>query len=318
MEDAMNRGSERRTDGDEAVRPPDEVGKPPGAAIRPPDEVAAGNAAQAEAWNGADGQYWVRQRAHQEARYRDLTPRLMAAAGIRADSRVLDIGCGSGGTSLAAARAAAEGTVLGVDLSGPMLAEARRQAAAAGLPQAAFAQADAQVHRFEAAAFDVVISRFGVMFFGDPEAAFRNIAQSLRPGGRLSFLCWRDLAQNAYLTVPFATLAPYVQLPDFGAPGAPGAFSLADPDRIRALLAGTGFEQISVDAVDEPLWMGTDEDDAVASLTDMPMARTMLAEADEEARAGAIAALRQAMGGHRGPGGVTLGSASWLVTAGRG
>ncbi|MGY5126650.1 class I SAM-dependent methyltransferase [Streptomyces nigrescens] len=298
----MDRDNDRRADGDEA---------------RPPDEVAAGNAAQAEAWNGDDGQYWVRQREHQEARYRRLTPRLMAAAGIRADSRVLDIGCGSGGTSLEAARAAAEGAVLGVDLSGPMLDEARKQAAAAGLPQVTFAQGDAQVHRFEDAAFDVVISRFGVMFFADPEAALRNIAQALRPGGRLAFLCWRDLAQNAYLTVPFEALAPYVRLPEFGAPGEPGPFSLAGPDRIRALLDGAGFDEISVGAVDEPMWMGTDEDDAVASLTAMPLARTMLDEAGEKPRRAALAALRETMAAHRGPEGVTLGSAAWLVTARR-
>ncbi|MFI5523235.1 class I SAM-dependent methyltransferase [Streptomyces platensis] len=299
----MNRSSERHPDRDRAARLP--------------EEVAAGNAAQAEVWNGDDGEYWVRRRAHQETRYRRLTPRLMAAAGIRADSRVLDIGCGSGGTSLEAARAAPEGAVLGVDLSGPMLAEARKQAAAAGLPQVTFTQGDVQVHDFGAAAFDTVLSRFGVMFFADPEAAFRNIAHALRPGGRLAFLCWRELAQNAYLTVPFEALAPYVQPPDFGAPGEAGPFSLADPDRIRTLLDGAGFDVRSVDAIDEPMWMGSDEDDAVASLTDMPMARTMLASAGEGAKAGALAALRRTMAAHRGPDGVTLGSASWLVTARR-
>ncbi|MEU8681766.1 methyltransferase domain-containing protein [Streptomyces sp. NPDC048611] len=296
----MDRGSDRQADGDGAAQPP--------------DGLAAGNTAQSEAWNGDVGEYWVRRRAHQERRYRRLTPRLMAAAGIRADSRVLDIGCGSGGTALEAARAAAAGTVLGVDLSGPMLAEARRQAAAAGLPQAAFAQGDAQVHPFGEAAFDVVISRYGMMFFADPEEALRNIARALRPGGRLAFLCWRDLALNAYLTVPFEALAPYVPPPDFGAPG---PFSLADPGRIRALLDGAGFGGVSVEAVDEPMWMGTDEDDAVASLTAMPLTRSLLDEAGEEARGRALAALRETLAAHRGPDGVTLGCASWLVTAGR-
>ncbi|SEE73141.1 class I SAM-dependent methyltransferase [Streptomyces sp. 2314.4] len=281
----------------------------------PPDEVAAGNTAQAQAWNGADGQYWVRQRENLEARYRRLTPQLMAAAGVRPDSRVLDVGCGSGGTSLAAGRAAAEGSVLGVDLSRPLLAEARQQAAAAGLSQVTFAEGDAQIHRFADGAFDVVLSRFGVMFFADPQAAFRNLARALRPGGRLAFLCWRELRENAYLTVPFAALAPYVQLPDLGAPGAPGPFSLDAADRITALLGGAGFEEISLTALDEPMWVGTDADGALAALTAMPMAQEMLSEVGEETGARARAALRDALAAHQGPDGVTLGCAAWLVTA---
>lgn len=286
-------------------------------AAGPDEEFAAGNARQAEAWNGPDGEYWTKDREHLEARYRHLTPHLMAAAGLRADSRVLDIGCGTGGTSLAAAGIAVEGAVLGVDLSGPMLGAAREQAAAAGLAQVTFDQADAQVHRLEPGAFDTAISRFGVMFFADPEAAFANIAGALRPGGRLAFLCWRSLVENAYLTVPFAAIGPYVQPPSLGGPGEPGPFSLEDPDRIRTLLDGAGFEAITVDAVDEPLWMGTDLDALMASLLEMPLIRNMLDEAGEEARTEATTALRDAMATHQGPDGVTLGSAAWLVTARR-
>ncbi|GAO11330.1 methyltransferase [Streptomyces lydicamycinicus] len=283
----------------------------------PPDKIAAGNAGQAETWNGDDGRYWVQQRERQEARYRRLTPHLMAAAGIRADSRVLDIGCGSGGTSLEAARAAAEGSVLGVDVSAPMLAEARKRAADSGLPQVAFERGDAQVHRFADGAFDIAISRFGVMFFADPEAAFANIARALRPGGQLAFLCWRSLRDNAYMTVPMDAIAPYVQLPELDAPGAPGPFSLADADRIRKLLDSTGFDEITISAVDEPMWMGPDPHDVVAYQLDMPGSRAMLAEASAEARAKTVTALRDALAEHQGSDGVTLGSAAWLVTARR-
>ncbi|MEU9117484.1 methyltransferase domain-containing protein [Streptomyces sp. NPDC048483] len=280
--------------------------------------VAAGNTAQAEAWNGDDGAYWTRQRERHEAMYHHLTPHLMAAAGLRADSRVLDVGCGSGGTSLEAARVATAGSVLGVDLSGQLLAGARERAAEAGLAQVRFEKGDAQVHPFESAAFDVAISRFGVMFFADPKAAFAHIAGALRPGGRLAFLCWRGLMENAYLTVPFGAIAPYLPLPDLGAPGAPGPFSLDDPDRIRTLLNGAGFEGIAVRPVDEPMPMGTDVDDVVGYQLGMPMARTMLAGADEDAQSKAIAALREAVAAHQGPDGVALGSAAWLVTARRG
>ncbi|MFF9788838.1 class I SAM-dependent methyltransferase [Streptomyces nigrescens] len=249
-----------------------------------PDEIAADNAEQGGAWNGDDGRYWVQHRERQEARYRRLTPHLMAAAGIQADSRVLDIGCGSGGTSLEAARAAAEGAVLGVDVSAPMLAEARKQAAGSGLPQVTFERGDAQVHRFEDGAFDIAISRFGVMFFADPEAAFANIARALRPGGQLAFLCWRSVRDNPYLTVPMGAIAPYVQLPELEAPGAPGPFSLVDTDRIEKLLDSAGFDEITISAVDEPMWMGTDPDDVVAYQLGIPASRAMLAEASAEAR----------------------------------
>ncbi|MEU8913045.1 methyltransferase domain-containing protein, partial [Streptomyces libani] len=242
---------------------------------------------------------------------------LTAAAGIQADSWVLDIGCGSGGTSLEAARAAAEGAVLGVDVSAPMLAEARKQAAGCGLPQVTFERGDAQVHRFEDGAFDVAISRFGVMFFADPEAAFANIARALRPGGQLAFLCWRSVRENAYLTVPMGAIAPYVQLPELEAPGAPGPFSLADADRIKKLLDSAGFDEITISAVDEPMWMGPDPDDVVAYQLGIPASRAMLAEASAEARAKTETALRDALAEHQGPDGVTLGSAAWLVTARR-
>ncbi|MGY5137330.1 class I SAM-dependent methyltransferase [Streptomyces nigrescens] len=282
-----------------------------------PDEIAADNAEQGGAWNGDDGRYWVQHRERQEARYRRLTPHLMAAAGIQADSRVLDIGCGSGGTSLEAARAAAVGAVLGVDVSAPMLAEARKQAADSGLPQVTFERGDAQVHRFEDGAFDIAISRFGVMFFADPEAAFANIARALRPGGQLAFLCWRSVRDNPYLTVPMGAIAPYVQLPELEAPGAPGPFSLVDTDRIEKLLDSAGFDEITISAVDEPMWMGTDPDDVVAYQLGIPASRAMLAEASAEARAKTETALRDALAEHQGPDGVTLGSAAWLVTARR-
>ncbi|MFB6441609.1 class I SAM-dependent methyltransferase [Streptomyces sp. NPDC056411] len=286
-----------------------------GARSAPGGTVAPGNAAQAEAGNGADGEFWTRQQDRTERRFRHLTPHLLTAAGLRPESRVVDIGCGAGGTTLAAARIATGGSVLGVDLSGQMLAAARGRAAAAGLRQVTFAQADAQVYAFRQGDFDLAISRFGVMFFADPAAAFARIAGALRPGGRLAFLCWRGLPENPYLSVPFGALAPYVQLPDLGAPGAPGPFSLEDADRIRALLAGAGFQRIAVRAVNEPLWMGADPDDVVASLLEMPMSRAMFEGIGAERRDEALAALRGALAGHQGPDGVLLGGAAWLVTA---
>ncbi|MGW7525915.1 class I SAM-dependent methyltransferase [Streptomyces sp. NPDC054783] len=278
------------------------------------------NTEQAEAWNGDEGTYWVKQLERHEAMYRRLTPRLLEAARITGDARVLDIGCGCGGTTRAAARTAVQGTALGVDLSRPMLEAARRLAVGDGLDRVRFEQGDAQIRPFPPAGFDVALSRFGVMFFEDPQAAFVNIARALRPGGRLAFLCWRSVAENEFLAVPFGALAQYVPLPDLGRPGDPGPFSLADPQRVRELLTGAGFGDVRVEPVDEPMWMGADVDDVVAYQLGTPAARSMLAAANEaggETVERALDALRRALAHHQGQGGVELGGAAWLVTAER-
>jgi SAM-dependent methyltransferase len=282
---------------------------------------AGGNAAQAEAWNGDEGRYWVEHRDRHEAMQRRFTAHLLEAADIPEDGSVLDIGCGCGATTRAAANRAVQGQVLGVDLSGPMLEEARRLAAEEGLKRVRFEQADAQTYPFPGGAFDVVLSRFGVMFFADPQEAFANIARSLRPGGRLAFLCWRSVGENEFLTVPFGAIARHVPLPDLGGPEDPGPFSLADPDRIRQLLGGAGFRAITARPVSEPMWIGADVDDVVTYQLGTPMARSMLASvADEETNqkmVEAVDALREALARHQGPDGIELGGAAWLVTAER-
>lgn len=283
---------------------------------------AEGNAVQAEAWNGDEGQYWVEHRDRHEAMQRRFTPRLLEAANITRDSRVLDIGCGCGATARAAARQAVDGDVLGVDLSGPMLSEARRLAREEEVEGVRFEQADAQTYPFTDGAFDVVLSRFGVMFFADPQVAFSNIARALRAGGRLAFLCWRSLGENEFLTVPFGAIARHVPLPELGGPEDPGPFSLADPDRIRGLLSGAGFAAITIEPVSEPMVMGTDVDDVMAYQLGTPMARSMLAKVTDEATnqkaAAAMEALREALSPHQGPDGIELDGADWLITAERG
>ncbi|WP_407549203.1 class I SAM-dependent methyltransferase [Streptomyces sp. Pv4-95] len=283
----------------------------------PGDGVAAGNAEQAQAWNGDDGRYWAQEAARHDAMLRHFTPHLLAALPLRADSHVLDIGCGGGETTTETARVASDGAVLGVDLSGPLLDVARRRAAADGWRQVTFEKADAQVHRFARGGFDCALSRFGVMFFADPTAAFGNIGGGRRSGGRLAFLCWRALTENAFLSVPFAAIAPYLPLPDVGEPGAPGPFSLADADRIREVLTGAGYDEIAVRAVDEPMRMGADPEDVISYQLGLPVARSAFTEGDSRARTKALAALRETLAEHHGPDGVMLGGAAWLVTARR-
>ncbi|MQA12725.1 MAG: methyltransferase domain-containing protein [Pseudonocardiaceae bacterium] len=283
-----------------------------------PDAAAAGsvpNTDQADAWNGDDGRHWVAHRQRYDAMMRRLT-HLLDATAVSAGERVLDIGCGSGETSCAAARAAGDGTVLGVDLSGPMLGEARSRAEREGLDNAGFEHSDVQVHRFAAASYDVAMSRFGVMFFDDPAAAFANIARALRSDGRLAFLCWQDAGRNEWIVTMAGALAAHVALPAVDG-DAPGPFSLADPDRIRELLVRAGFADVSITPVAEPMRLGSDLDDVMDFVRDMGLVRTLLADADEATTGKAFDAVRAALAPHHSADGVVLGSAAWLVTARR-
>ena len=175
-------------------------------------------------------------------------------------------------------------------------------------------QGDAQVHPFEAAAFDVVLSRFGGMFFGDPVAAFANIGTALRPGGRLAMLAWQGLAGNEWLGILFDTLAAGRPLP---APpeGAPGVFGLADPDTVRRILTGAGFVDVDLTDVREPERLGADVDDACTFVCSLGPTQGLLAGLDERARATALDLLRNRLADRAGPDGVLLGAAAWLVTA---
>ncbi len=279
------------------------------------------NEEQAAHWDGSAGEHWA---AEQERYDRMLGPfgeRIVEALDPRPGERVLDVGCGSGDLTLRVAeRLAPGGEALGIDLSGPMLERARRRAGAAGLAGLAgvrFARADAQVHRFEPASFDGVISRFGVMFFDDPPVAFANLTAALRPGGRMVFTCWRDLLANEWLMVPAAAALEHVPMPDFGGSSGPGPFSLADPDDVRGLLAGAGLDHIELAEVDEPTWMGASGDDTLGFLQRTEMAAILMADVDEELAARAWAAVARALDERADPDGVHLQGSAWLVTARR-
>jgi SAM-dependent methyltransferase len=175
--------------------------------------------------------------------------RLRAAAAVRPGDRVLDVGCGAGQTSREAARAAASGRVLGVDVSARMLERARRHAVAEGLDNVTFVLGDAQTHAFEPASFDLVMSRCGLMFFADPDAAFRNLARALRPGGRLVALIWQGYERNEWATALRVS---------------PDAFSLGDPEATRALLKRAGLRDVRFEDVHEPVFYGHDVEAALA------------------------------------------------------
>jgi SAM-dependent methyltransferase len=276
------------------------------------------NQDQAAHWNHTDAiGHWL---TYEDAYDRMLQPfatMILDAADLAASERVLDVGCGCGATTRDAARLVAPGVALGVDLSEPMLERARAGAAAAGLSNISFEQADVQVHPLDPESFDAVISRFGIMFFDDPTAAFANLHRATRRGGRLACVCWQSLAENEWLLVPGAALAEHVPLPPTGADGAPGMFAFADPARLRNVLRDAGWNDITITPEHTAMLVGGGGtvDDALEFLRTGSMGRAALAGADPATTTRALDAVRRALEAHVTPAGVQLDAAVWIVRA---
>ncbi|MFF0729497.1 class I SAM-dependent methyltransferase [Streptomyces sp. NPDC004134] len=266
-------------------------------------------------WNGANGDHWVAYEEKYNAAMLRYGERLFAGADVHPDDRVLDIGCGCGQTTRVAAALAAEGSALGVDLSAAMLAQARARAAEEGVGNVRFEQADAEVHDFEGGAYDVAISRHGVMFFADPVAAFANVRRALRPAGRLAFVCWRAPEESEYSAVPRAALGRYVTVPKSGGVNEPGPNSLADPDRVREVLGGAGFVDVRLEAENEPMDLGAGVEEALDFVLNRPHVQGAMADLDETTKAEATESLREALTRYATPEGVLLRAPAWLVTA---
>lgn len=278
---------------------------------------AATNEEQARYWNGDEAAHWL---AHEERYARMLAPftgHLLAAAAIGRADRVIDIGCGTGSTTRAAGTVAVEGEALGVDVSASMLLRAALRAHEEGLANVRFARGDAQVYRFTPGAGDVALSRFGVMFFADPGSAFANIARGLRPGGRLAFVCWQNLADNEWIVVPGAAAARHVVLPPLDDPAAAGPFSLGERSRIATVLRAAALGDVAIEPVAEPLWMGPNVADAIAFLKATGIGNALLRNADPPTVARVSDAIQAALEPYVTPDGLLLGSRAWLVTASR-
>lgn len=271
-----------------------------------------------EFWNERGGRQWVRERDRYDAMLASCGRRLFETVALQAGERVLDVGCGNGATTLeAAALVAPGGSALGVDISGPMLDEARRRASRAGAGDVQFLQLDAQAAALPGP-FDAIISRFGVMFFEDPAQAFDNFARNLRPGGRMCFVCWQDMMKNEWLRVPLLAAVEHVGIPDLPPPGAPGPFSLAAPATIQALLVAAGMTVVAIDEASDQRLMGGDLDDVMSFFLADEFSRRLLDGKDPEVVRRAEGAMRDALSPFVGSEGVSLGSAYWIVSAERG
>ncbi|MFI6846496.1 methyltransferase domain-containing protein [Kitasatospora sp. NBC_00085] len=268
---------------------------------------------QAARWNGPGGRAWVEAQSVLDAMLKPFEDLLLEAVSVGAGDRVLDVGCGTGGTTVAiAGPAGAQGRCVGVDISEPMVAAARARAERKG-SQARFVCADAQEYAFEPAAFDVVVSRFGVMFFDDPVRAFANLRRAARDGAELRFLCWRGLEENPFMTTAERAAAPL--LPDLPPrrPDAPGQFALADPDRIRRVLAESGWDGIDLRPVDVVCTLP--ERELVPYFTRFGALGPVLPGVDERTRAQVVETVRAAFDPFvHGPE-VRFTAACWLVGA---
>ena len=213
------------------------------------------NATQVEFWNGETGHNWVTHDALMEAMLRPLGESVMDTLAPQPGEHALDIGCGCGHTSLSlAGRVGAEGSVTGIDISAPMLAVASHFAAEHSWIQ--FVEADAQTHAFEPERYDMVFSRFGVMFFEEPVAAFTNIRSAMRTSGRLAFCCWQPRSINPFMTVPAMAALELLPAPADVPPRSPGPFAFEDPDYIEEILSSSGFSDIAIESISHPLVFG--------------------------------------------------------------
>jgi SAM-dependent methyltransferase len=249
-----------------------------------------------------------------DAELRPHNERFRAMAGVRPDDRVLDVGCGTGQSTREAARSATRGSAVGVDVSASSLEYARRRSAEEGLRNVTFELADAQTHPLPAERFDLCISRFGTMFFTDPAAAFGNLVQALRPGGRMVLLVWQLRERNEWATAVHEALVPGGAVPD----EAFQPFSLGDPAVVEALLTGAGCTDVAFTDVDEPVYYGPDTDTASGFVLGLRNAKALLETLDASQVGPALDRLRAMLDAHRTGDGVYLGSRAWIVSARRG
>jgi len=272
------------------------------------------NADQIAYWNGPGGQNWIARQATQDILLRPISEVLHNAAAAAKGERVIDVGCGCGGTTFELARrVGAEGSVLGLDISAPMLDYAREHA-----PRdlkAEFVQADATVYPFPPASADLLFSRFGVMFFADPTTSFTNIRKAIKPGGRLVFACWREPRSNGWMMIPLQAVYQHVpRMPQLG-PEDPGPFSFGNEERVRRVRAGFSDIQLKQHDLALDIALGRGLDGAAnAAIAFGPASRALDGHPDS-VRTAAIQSVREALSKYEKDGRIPLPASIWIVSA---
>jgi ubiquinone/menaquinone biosynthesis C-methylase UbiE len=274
------------------------------------------NVDQIAYWNGPGGQHWADRQQIQDLVLAPVSEILIDRARVKAAERIVDVGCGCGATTIALAqRVGPAGHVLGVDVSGPMLARAR-QLAPAGLP-VEFVLADATVHPFVSEDIDLLASRFGVMFFADPALSFANMRRALRRSGRLAFACWREPRENPFFMAPLQAVYKHVRkLPQLG-PEDPGPFSFASEARVQRILGEAGFSDIAMEPCNLSLDIAVERglDAAVQGALEIGPAARALAEQPPDVVAAATHSIREALTPFVKGQAVSLPASIWIVTA---
>ena len=278
-----------------------------------PEEI---NADMLSFWNGKGGQTWVARQEHTDITLMPVTDALLAFAAPRADERVVDIGCGCGAPTLEFARAVGPvGRVAGFDISGPMLAEGEKRASTAGIANIDWRQADPAVAALDE--YDLLISAFGVMFFGDRVAAFTNMRRGAARRARMALVCWRTLAENPWMEVPMTAVARHLPPRPKAVPNAPGMFAFADPEHVTEVLTAAGwtpprFEKLDMDL---DIAAGRGLEQAVIQSTEIGAVNSWLRNQPEEVVSAAVASLREELAPYADGTSVRLPGAMWLISS---
>lgn len=272
------------------------------------------NQDQKALWDGAAGEAWVEMQRVLDELLEPFNRVLLEHALRERPNRVLDVGCGAGSTTLSVARhLGSGGSCVGVDLSTALIEVARQRAIAEKAGNVTFVHADAQTHRFEANSFDAVISRFGVMFFEDPVAAFANLRHAARSESTLTFVAWRSPGENPFMTTAARAAAPF--LPSLPTPdlNGPGQFGLADPGRVRHMLDASGWQNVDIGPIDVPSSVAHEE--LLSYVTRLGPVGLALKEVDEPTRVKVTAAVHAAFDPYIQDGAARFTAACWLVRA---
>lgn len=271
--------------------------------------MSAANPEQAAFWNEEGGRNWVAHQRSLDEQVRPLGEAAMDAAGFEVGSRLLDVGCGCGPTTIElGARVGTDGSVLGVDIAEIMITEAEKAATESGATNVSFRVADVQIEKFDEE-FDGVFSRLGVMFFADPTRAFANLRRALRPGGKVAFAAWQTPSKNPWMMKPMMAMGEHVKLPPRPAPGEPGPFSFSDVDLMKGYLTRAGFSAIQVTALETQVTMGGGD---IESATSFLMSAGRTGELIADGGPDLAEAVRESMRQVIEP---SMDAAAWIVTA---